>query len=417
LGRSNIEIAEDILNKLDRIWIDYTPLAARYEPLKLLKKEISSYGIPFFNQFLDGLINHSLLQKMRKTIKMEFEYPQEKRSREKLIEKAKETKYFFCEAEKKLKLLDLSEKQKVRLNRWMSKNSYYSSVLEFWQQAIILMHDGDFSGVIQEAQKGIEEAKKYARPRNINQFAGLKKESEAYLSIVDKRWWEITSTDFKNAIRKFEEALECYDRAESFIKIKCVPLTLVNLLRFIESPNFSNVKYLVKFQEFRDKHPEVEYAFRPIKKSSSERKRQRNLIIQYIRNVAFKIAALNIFEEFRTLTVELENFAWKTDNVHQEIKKKIPNKASVYNSRTHAPSIENFVDDCKILIPEVLPQSIIMLKDIYHDCKHAKIRFSYTPNPDKFAEDLINKIIDNYNILKDLKGDIGYLKEHFMRLY
>jgi len=412
LGIPLSDVAESVRSELNKIW--EKPLRTRSEPLQLLRKKINSYGIPFFNQFLKGLYTYSKLAEKRKGITKELEYVQKKAQREKLVEMTKETKYLLGEAKKKLDLLDIPEEYKEDFEDLIRTVSYYATTQEFWQQAIVSMYEGDYDEAEDLAEKGLEEAKNRGNSRNINQFAGLKFECKAFRAFVDKRWWEINSKDFTEAVKGFQEALDCYVRAEATEKITSVPLALINILQFIASPTFDNLTYLVEFGELRDRYPTIAHAFRPARSSISERHRLRDLIMQFLGNVAYKIAAFNIFEEFRTMVVELENFAWKTDQVYREVKRKIPDRASLYNTK-HAPSIENFVDDCTELFGKDLPESIIMLKDIYHDCKHKKIYINYTPEPDKFAEELVNRVISSYEVLKGLRDDMGQLKALFMR--
>lgn len=416
--KSVSDVAKLVKGEIDRIWKEYKPLE-RIVPLKHLQKKVKSYDEPFFNQFLEGLYKYYKLHKKRKEIKAELEYPEEKRSREKVIGIAKETQYLLNQAKKKLELLDLQQNFKLDFDNFCRAFTYYACLQEFKQQTVIYMHDGDFDRAKNEAEKGLRKAN---NPEDRNSFAGLKSECEAYKTFIDKRWWEISDEDFRNAIKSFETAVDCYDRCrdehqneyEYKDKIMSVPMALISLLKFITSPNFDNVSHLVEFCEIRDKYPTVQYAFRSVRKSTSQRKKQRNLIMQYLKNVVYKIAAFNIFEELRTMTIELENFAWKTDNVYQEIARKIsPDSASLYK-RKRPPSIEAFIDHCEELFGKNLPESIVMLRDIYHDCKHKTVYITYTPEPDKFAEELVNRILRVYDVLKDLRKDIERLKGFFI---
>lgn len=414
---SVVDAAKIVLNEIVRIWKEYKPLE-RIEPLKHLQKEVKSCDETFFNQFLEGLYKYFKLHRKRKKIRAELEYPEEKRNREKVIGIAREVQYLLNQARMKLELLDLPEALQLKFENWCNNFIYYANMQECKQRIIIYMHDGDFGGAKEEAEEGLGKASSF---EDRNYFAGLRSECEAYKTLIEKRWWEISDKDFKDAIQSLEAAVDCYDRCRDEYQneyeykdnIMSVPMAMISLLKFMISPTLGSVSNMVRFCEIRDKYPTVQYAFRPVRKSTSERKKQRNLIMQYLKNVVYKIAAFNIFEELRTIIVELENFAWKTDAVYQKIAKEIPDRASIYKGK-HAPSIEVFVDHCKDLFGNNLPKSIATLRDIYHDCKHKTVYITYTPEPDKFAEELVNRILSVYDVLKNLRMDIEHLKGYFI---
>jgi hypothetical protein len=388
----------------------------RSESLKQLYKKIKSdNNMPFFNQFLEGAWKYHTLQERRKTIKAELEYPSEKEGREKLIELGKEVQYFLYQAEKKLELLDLSEDIKKYFDNYIRKYTHFTEMQLLYQQTIIYMHDAEFDKAKSEAERGLKRA---TLSEDINQFAGLKSEAEAYNTIISKRWWEISSEDFSNTVKMFSRAVDCYSRCkraneyEFENKTTSMPKAIISLLSFIASPTFDNVNHLVEFVRIRDKYPVVQYAFTPARKASSERKKQRDLIMQYLKNETYKIAAFNIFEDFRTMVIELERFAHKNPFVCQKAKEIDPGRASLYMG-DHPPAIENFREDCRKIFGDEFPQSVDELTQIYHDCKHKKVFVTITSEPDKFAEELVNRILVDYAILKNVKKDINYLKELF----
>lgn len=402
------DIAKLVKSELEKIWLK--PDNERPELLRALRSNIKSYGIPFFNQLLDGLYQFSTLHAKRAMITSDLESSVEQRSREKLINEANEVKYVLNEAKMKLNALNISDELKSFFDIFSSGCGYYANMQVLWQQAMIYMRDGDYDKAEEEAEKGLLAASQRKDSRNLNQFAGLKSECEAYMAFVNKRWWDISNNDYRNAISLFEKAINCYGKAQ--VSSGMVPEAMICLLKFISSPTLDSISYLVRFGEIRDRYPSVGDAFGPSKGLTSERKKQRNMMMRYLRNVTYKIAAFNIFEELRTLTVELENFAWKNDDVYQ----KLPaDRAQVYK-RSRPPPIETFVDDCEeLLLGKDLPKSITLLRDIYHDCKHKTIFIDYNPEPDKLAEEIVNKILSAYEYIKDLYNDAKRLKGYFTK--
>lgn len=407
--KSVFEIAEIIRNELNSI-VKTRKMLERSEQLKQLYKQTKSeYNIPCFNQFLEGIWKYHAVQEKRKKITSISDYSQGKQARENIIASDKDVQYLLNQASEKLDQLDIPPELKNYFGNYIRKYTYYSKMQMHYQQTIIFLHEGQFDKAKKEAEAAIGDA---TISEDRCQFAGLKFESEAYLSIIEKRWWEIRNVDFRDAAKLVSKALECYNRCKSADKyefqnkVTSIPQAIASLLSFISAPTFDNIHFLAQFTRIRDTYPAVQYAFRPTTESSSQRKKQRDLIMQYLQNEVYKTAAFNIFEEFRTMVVDLERFAHNNENVYKKIS---PKRASIYQGR-HPPAIENFIEDCIETFGERFPQSVGELKNIYHDCKHKKVYVTLTPEPDKFANELVNTILEKYAVMKNVKDDINNLK-------
>lgn len=410
--------------------------------LTLLNSLLKKYDIRFCKKMLNGIMGFykakGLLINYKESEKAELASEYEQRIREKAIGMAKYAKLELQGAEKEVELQKIPVQLKSHFLGILRSHICLSEILELRQQVSIYLTNAEYKkskmlglrgrNLVRDYMEKIKSGSVASRfPQDLNFFMGAVFESEAFTAFIDKRFWEINASDFEKAVKKFEQAIGCYERAcETPVDLEIltpVPKAWVALLKFLSSPTFENFEQVIIFLRLAEEYSNVRATFGfapPIENEKrSERTRRAQKVSLFVRNSVYQHAALNIFEKMRGIVATVESMINRQDTkmlIHDKLKRSLAPEKRLRKYLEHGMvTFDRFIADCEKYLPDILPSvSLVKVKDIYSWCKHApqKTMNIYLQPLEDFSQKLIQKVSKKYKDMKTIDQDLKTFSEN-----
>lgn len=350
-------------------------------------------------------------------------FEEEIRTREKVIGKAGQAIYFLQKSKNLAKETVTLESDRQMIESTIDWHLYLANNLRRRQNLILHMNDLEYRKARPIAKEGLDLAKKQKGARHdVKFYAGNLIEIDAFEKFHDKKFWEVRILDFQESASLFEKAVSflegCAQTEEDLETMTFVPKAWSYLLRFVANPSLENLAHLFEYRKLSHESLLVKRHFEPHKLHNISKRRRRAIEMhQFFRNRVTRIACWNIFSALHNNINLVETFV--NENKDTMLKMfmatEIPEKRlSRYADPDIPMTFEYFIDDIKNYLNDFLPQmvrkkdrpSLVVAKDLYYFCKHEPIEMNLFAEKDKFAEDFIEKALEEYKSLERLNIDV-----------
>lgn len=447
-----------VLQETDKIL--QMPIGQRLPELRKLFGVANKLNNDFLTKLLNGLIEYHFATDEVKTFNIskklsylenqESSFEQEIQVRENAISRLTYSIGLLQEAMGLLTNFIDSDSEAWKFKKHLDLYIYRSNISSCRQKLVLNLNNLEYHDARNTAQIGLDCAKKQSQkfvnfpvPKNIQAdldiFAGALKEIEAFEKFSNKPLWEVKNSDFREAAKLFEQAVECLERASiSEIdkdRLASVPRAWSYLLKFMSNPTLTNFGEYINFSKLENSSIIVKANFTLLSSNENSKRKQRSArISQFIKSSVIKTASWNIFSEIRYNLNLIETSANdKIDLLAPYFlergmdKKRLERYLVRPENKEQKPEVtcDRFISDLETTTPDLLPTtlkknqrpSIVIANDIYHFCKHQKMQVDfYSITVDKFSTEFLERISKEFETLKRLSIDTDDLLKRLNKL-